>query len=188
MRSFRGRFGTSRAFRTVPASLFAASPSLLRRRRPWSGGQRGCELNDAICSQSICFWEGGRSACGGVWLPPKLLLERPLVRGRRSHSGRPSCKATGVFLNICVLVEMTAVVSWYSKALSPSPCCVCKSGATLPWKHEGTRRSPRAAVPWRRQRSRDAPFMRPLSQVLKFLETGFDKWLHFLLNMGVWLL
>lgn len=87
MRSFRGRFGTSRAFCTVPASLFAASPSLLRRRRPWSGGQRGCKLNDAICSQSICFWEGGRSACGGVWLPPKLLLKRPLVRGRRESFG-----------------------------------------------------------------------------------------------------
>lgn len=74
------------------------------------------------------------------------------------------------------------------KAPTPSPCCVRKA-VRCSCETTKARRSPSAAVPWLpRQRLCDAPFMRSLSQELKFLETGFDKWLRFLLNMGFWLL
>lgn len=114
--------------------------------------------------------------------------QAPATASPRGWSGRTVLR--GVlpagklfFKYVYVLVEMAAVVSWCSKALCPSPRCVCRSvrcsqrDVETPFPSMGAE-----AAPVR------CSLYRSWSQELKFLATGFDKWLCFLLNMGFWLL
>lgn len=79
-----GGLGTLRASCMDPTSLRAGNPSLLHRRRTWSRGQRGWELNDAIPTKGCAH----RGLCWGLAPTQAPITASPLtVAFLHSHWG-----------------------------------------------------------------------------------------------------
>ena len=152
---FRGRVA-----RQGPSAQFP-HPPLLKARPCSVEGEHGAEASEAEwCNPSPKYLLLRRRPLGLWWGLAASQAPVPASRQRETESVGASFLQGDWGFEQMLLVEMTAVVSWYSKAPSPSPCHLSmllgrpEESASLPGGRCAMRRSlyvlfePRIKIPW----------------------------------------